>query len=328
MKLSIIIPVYNVELYVEKCLLSCLKQDVSSDVYEIIVVNDGSPDSSLQIVERLASVYKNITIVSQLNSGLSAARNKGLSLAKGEYIWFVDSDDWIEENCLGYLLSLCNGVDIVAISHAIIENKIIKLCCVKESKTGIELLIDGFFHPAQFYIMRKSFVEYYNLRFMAGVFHEDLEFTPRMLYFANSLVSSSRCVYNYLHRPASIMTTINSKRAFDLIKVISSLYKFKNEKVEKVYWNIYENLIALGFNNALYIISQSGREDQKQWIITIKEKMFLLKELIYSPKLKNKIEGIVFILFPDKTINCYRLSQRIKTIIGNLVRSNKIMQKN
>ena len=114
MKLSIIVPMYNVELYIEKCLLSCLNQDLPASDYEIIVVNDGSPDSSLAIAERIASLYDNLTIVSQKNAGLSAARNKALSLAKGKYVWFVDSDDRIQENCLRYILDECynNGLDL------------------------------------------------------------------------------------------------------------------------------------------------------------------------------------------------------------------------
>ena len=100
MKISLIVPVYNVEKYIEKCLLSCLKQDIPQSDYEIIVVNDGSPDSSLAIAERIAAAATNIIIVSQKNGGLSAARNTGLKIAKGDYIWFIDSDDTIKENCL------------------------------------------------------------------------------------------------------------------------------------------------------------------------------------------------------------------------------------
>ena len=124
MKLSIIIPVYNVEKYVEKCLRSCAEQDLPSDEYEIIVVNDGTKDSSLEIVERVAKDYSNIAIISQENAGLSAARNKGLSLAKGEYIWFIDSDDWIEKNCLQKIIRKCfeDGLDVLGICAANVVN--------------------------------------------------------------------------------------------------------------------------------------------------------------------------------------------------------------
>ena len=118
MDLSIIIPVYNVEKYIEKCLLSCIKQDISYEDYEIVVVNDGSPDNSITIVERIAKDYSNIRIINQENQGLSGARNTGMKHAKGNYIWFVDSDDYIEENCLGRIVSYLNGdLDILQLQY-------------------------------------------------------------------------------------------------------------------------------------------------------------------------------------------------------------------
>lgn len=103
MKLSIIIPVYNVANYVGKCLDSCLEQNVKMTDYEIIVVNDGSVDNSLEVVNLYIN-RPNINVISQNNSGLSAARNAGMKIAKGEYIWFVDSDDWIESGILEHIL--------------------------------------------------------------------------------------------------------------------------------------------------------------------------------------------------------------------------------
>ena len=103
LKLSIIIPVYNVEPYIAKCLDSCLHQDIPTDEYEIIVVNDGSPDNSVVIVKDYMQRYLNVRLVNRDNGGLSAARNTGLKEAKGEYVWFVDSDDWIEPYVLKHL---------------------------------------------------------------------------------------------------------------------------------------------------------------------------------------------------------------------------------
>ena len=101
MLLSIIVPIYNVEKYVEKCIRSCEAQDISKEDYEVVVINDGSPDNSLKIVERIADEFPNIKIISQPNKGLSAARNTGMRNASGDYYMFVDSDDWIAEKCLG-----------------------------------------------------------------------------------------------------------------------------------------------------------------------------------------------------------------------------------
>ena len=103
MILSIIIPVYNVEPFVERCIRSCEAQNIAKNKYEIICINDGSKDNSLKIISRIADEFPNIHVFSQPNAGLSAARNHGMRVAKGDYYMFVDSDDWIAENCLGML---------------------------------------------------------------------------------------------------------------------------------------------------------------------------------------------------------------------------------
>lgn len=97
MKLSIIIPVYNVERYLRQCLESCLSQDVPKSQYEVIIVNDGSPDNSQAIIDEYSSKYDNVRVLKKKNGGLSSARNAGLNIASGDYIWFVDSDDWVAD---------------------------------------------------------------------------------------------------------------------------------------------------------------------------------------------------------------------------------------
>ena len=106
MFISIIIPVYNAQDYLDECLQSCLCQDIDKDDYQIICINDVSKDNSLDILNKYAECYPNIIIIDQKNAGVSAARNKGLSIAEGDYVWFVDSDDFIRENCLKELKDL------------------------------------------------------------------------------------------------------------------------------------------------------------------------------------------------------------------------------
>jgi len=100
MKISLIIPVFNVDQYLSRCLDSCIHQDLIPDEYEIIAVNDGSTDRSLTILREYEQKYSNIKVIDKPNGGLSSARNTGLSVAIGDYIWFIDSDDWIKENSL------------------------------------------------------------------------------------------------------------------------------------------------------------------------------------------------------------------------------------
>ena len=112
MKLSIIVPVYNVADFLTKCLESLLAQDLPQNEYEIIVVNDGSTDNSGEIAQQYADKYANIKLINQANQGLSGARNTGIKHAKGEHIQFVDSDDYIEENVLGGLMKQVEQEDL------------------------------------------------------------------------------------------------------------------------------------------------------------------------------------------------------------------------
>ena len=161
---------YNVELYIEQCLLSCLKQDIPDSDYEIIIINDGSLDSSLAIAENVANSVSNIHIVSQPNSGLSVARNTGVRHAKGKYLWFVDSDDRIRENCLKGLLEQCerDSLDLLAIAAAnVIEgNEVRRFSYTNLSVvSGGEVLEKGCIqHCVPFTIYRRNFFLQYQLQ--------------------------------------------------------------------------------------------------------------------------------------------------------------------
>lgn len=104
MFLSIIIPIYNTEKYLDECIQSLLKQDISAEDYQIICVNDGSTDGSLNILQKYEAETSNIIVVNQKNSGVCVARNAGIDIADGDYIWFIDSDDYIEKDILGNLM--------------------------------------------------------------------------------------------------------------------------------------------------------------------------------------------------------------------------------
>lgn len=103
MFLSIIVPVYNAESYLQQCLDSLLSQDILKEDYEILCVNDGSRDGSLEILQQFARDAGNVTVIDKENGGVTTARNAGLEAARGEYIWFVDADDLLKPNILGTL---------------------------------------------------------------------------------------------------------------------------------------------------------------------------------------------------------------------------------
>ena len=108
MFLSFIIPIYNCEKYICECLDSCLEQNINASDYEIICINDGSTDNSSKILEYYAQKHTNIFLINKSNGGVSIARNKGIEASKGDYIWFLDADDFIQENILADLKSIAN----------------------------------------------------------------------------------------------------------------------------------------------------------------------------------------------------------------------------
>ncbi|MBO6025193.1 MAG: glycosyltransferase [Bacteroidales bacterium] len=122
LRLSIVIPFYNVEQYIEECLDSVFDQDIPLEEYEVICVNDGSPDNSRAIVLDYMNRYPNLHLVEHdVNKKLGAARNTGRSAAKGKYIWNVDSDDRIVPNCLGRLLDVCENNELDVLEFGTIQ---------------------------------------------------------------------------------------------------------------------------------------------------------------------------------------------------------------
>lgn len=307
-KLSIIIPVYDVEKYVEKCIVSCARQDYPSNGYEIIVINDGTKDISLEIAEEVAGKYDNVFITSQPNAGLSEARNKGLSLAKGEYVWFVDSDDWIETNCLNDIIGQLKDIDVLAMGCRFIINdepSTVYNVSDESAVSGRQLLVSGIIRPAQFYIYKKYFLERYGLRFMPGVYHEDFEFTPRMLYYADRLKVYSGIVYNYLIREGSIMQSVNPKRSFDYVKVVVALSKFEAANVELQFKQYFNNLISLALNNSLFNSLKMDDDDRNSLAEVLYQNRFLFSALRSSNSMKYRVEGMLFSLFPRHCIAIY-----------------------
>lgn len=315
MKLSIIIPMYKVERYIKKCLLSCLNQDIPVDDYEIIVVNDGSPDDSLAIADHVASTTMNITLISQDNGGLSVARNKGLSLAKGEYVWFVDSDDWIEDNCLGGILKCLDDTtpDFLQLQYRLSydDDSLNKNCYCRINGVidGIQQIANGGVPiPAQFVVYRREFLEKNRLTFYPGIYHEDCEFKPRALFLAERCTSYDKVVYNYYQRTSGSITTVaNPKRAFDLLKVAYSIDTFYTEVAKGRCSLFFHNHISLMINNALSVVGEKNRAFSS---LLYKEKR-LFVHLRKSSILKYKVEGWLFTLFPNRSVSIYNLLRKI-----------------
>lgn len=316
MKLSIVIPVYNVERYIEKCLKSCINQDIQEYDYEIIVVNDGTPDNSMEIVRRIADNHSNIHIIDQQNQGLSAARNNGFAIAKGEYVWFIDSDDWIEENCLGRITTILNTeVDLLQLKYRLTYddeslNKDINITTYKGIISGKEVsLMGGLPIPAQFTIYRADFLRSNKLAFFNGIYHEDMEFKPRVLYYAEKVSFDDTISYNYYQRTTGSITSVFTiKRANDIIIVANSLYNFSRE-LPRRYKRCFNDLISLNINNILYGMNMLDTSGKHEVLEKLNSNKHLFKSMICSRKCKYIIEGLIL-----------RLSVKFGVVLHHIIR--------
>lgn len=224
MKISIIVPMYNVEMYIQRCLTSIINNSGFMDNCELIIVNDGTKDDSDVIAQKVIEGLPNAQIIVQENRGLSAARNTGLSRAKGEYIWFIDSDDWIELNAIAVLLDKIDKKwDIVQFGYNIVYSNGQKECFLRTpmvASGGKVLASMSWPMGAPFSLYRKDFLDNNDLSFYEGIYHEDNDFTPRVLALAKDVLVISDSLYNYFKgNPNSILSTPNIKKCHDLILV-------------------------------------------------------------------------------------------------------------
>ena len=233
MLLSVIIPVYKSEKYIRHTLQSIFGQAFDRSAVEVIVVNDGTPDNSMEIVREFAAREPGIQIIEQENRGLSAARNAGLVRATGKYIWFVDSDDWIEDGFLEKAIPLIREDDTDVFLFRIREHRESDGKIVLERKLlGNEIRETDFlellqakidFTPVQLFLIRKELMDAHQLKFVEGIVHEDMEFAPRMLAFAKKIKTVPWFHYNYLWRESGSLTsspTNRQKRIESLFRII------------------------------------------------------------------------------------------------------------
>ena len=235
MFISLIIPVYNVEQYLQDCLNSVVAQ--TNLDYEVICVDDGSTDGSLTILKEFQNRYNQITVITQQNKGLSGARNAGILAAKGDYLFFLDSDDWIEPNMLEILAQKQRGEDLVCFNG----RRVFEDGSTEEPDNEIEELnLNGWEYYCKYALVRRKFHfvcsvlrlyrrEYLlknKLFFEEGIYHEDNLFTPLACYYAQTVKVIPDCLYVYRIRKGSITQSVNVQRLYDMITVANKLSDF------------------------------------------------------------------------------------------------------
>ena len=238
-KISVIIPMYKVEEYLKKCIESILKQTYAN--LEIIFVDDGSPDKCGEICEEYKKKDSRIKVIHKENGGLSDARNKGIDVATGKYVTFIDSDDYIEENYIEFLYNLMKkyNADISIGSHKIIyNNRIIDKSTYKEFSENSEKVLEKILYDdgVDLSAWGKLYkIELFNkIRFPKGRLYEDSATTYKLIDLANVIAVSSRPIYNYVMRNNSISQGDFNLKKMELITSTNEMTDF----IKKEYPNL------------------------------------------------------------------------------------------
>lgn len=260
-KLSIVIPLYNVQSYIEKCICSLEQQDIGANEYEILVIDDGSPDDSAAIVERLQQKYSNIRLLHKSNGGLGSARNYGIKHAIGEYIMFVDSDDYIENNVFSIMFSELYEHNLDYLGYGIVEIR------GKEYKNGFENIerplniISGLEYVKNYqisisactHILKTEIYKKNNIYFNEEIIHEDYDFVLRMYQYCNRMKFIDLHVYNYVIKETG---SITSTKTFEQFCYSLNSWKIMIESLNSYFFKLddeYSYWAKRWINNFKYI---------------------------------------------------------------------------
>ena len=273
MKLSIVIPLYNKEKYIDRCLESLLAQDVSLSEYEIIIVDDGSTDSSCAIAQNFVEKHVNIHLFRQLNGGAGAARNRGLEVAKGDYIYFLDADDYIATNVLNILIefSELNKLEILGFNTKYVKDGSFPNSLTQNHEDFSIQVMDGityiaernFRNEAWWYIIKKSFLMDTGIKFTEGRFLQDSIFSASLFLRANRVSKVNFDVHRFVQVENSATTNRNPTHLLKFIDdLVYAIEKFdvlikslnsshvKYHKVVKVYKSKQQSFVFTLFIKA------------------------------------------------------------------------------
>lgn len=326
MKLSIIVPIYNVAPYLRKCVDSLLAQDISD--YEIILVDDGSTDDSGAIADEIVretmgngqwaidnetncqSPIANrptLRVIHKENAGLSAARNTGIAAATGDYLMFVDSDDYLQPNVLGALLEQVerDNLDVLRFRYQNVRESGEAFAPYKDMTNyndyssnptgGLTFLNERMgtqCYAVQFLVRREIVLQE---RFTPSIYFEDTDWTPRMLLRAKRVASTDLVVYNYLWREGSITLsqkdiTKQRKQLQDKMGLLERLNKWGNQVADRRW---FDSMISGLVINVVGMIASTFFSERKEYIRQIKA-LGVLPMTIYhiSPRAQRKVKLI------------------------------------
>ena len=312
MKLSIVVPIYNVAPYLRKCVDSLITQDISD--YEIILVDDGSTDNSGAIADEILNTHSQspiancqIKVVHQLNGGLSAARNSGIKIAQSDYILFVDSDDYLQPNCLGDLIAQAeiDELDVLRFRYQNVDEKGEVFAPYKDMTNyndyssiptdGLSFLNERMgtqCYAVQFILRRELALQE---QFTPDIYFEDTDWTPRMLLRAKRVASTDLVVYNYLWREGSITLCQKDiakqrKQLQDKMGLLVRLNQWGNTVADRRWFG---SMISSLVVNIVGMLAGSFYAERREYIKQIKSLGILPISIFHiAPRAKRKVRMI------------------------------------
>ena len=277
--LSIIIPMYNAEKYIEECLDSILNSNLPKNLYELVIVNDGSQDKSPEIAQNFEAKYSNVTYLTQENQGQSTARNYGIKTCKGEYVWCVDADDKVISEQLPKIIEALDeyrNLDILAIQlqNVTEEGQYLDIECsqpmLEHNKvlSGVEAILSGY-NPSSIcaLITKKQLFIDNNIFFVKGITHQDVELTYRLMPCATNVVFSDITPYLYIYHPNSTSKSMVPEKKIKYIK--DDIYIINSfRRLALSFKDINPQLYSVIFNrsqNVLFGLVYSLYKNKKEW---------------------------------------------------------------
>ncbi len=239
--LSIVIPVYNLESYITRCLDSLLDQDVDKNMYEIICIDDGSKDASSKILDEYSAKYPNIKVTHTENGGVVRARSLGLEKTVGRYVWFVDGDDWIKKDCLKYLMdAVSNGENDLLLFKEIrvfeyINEKTDFSAYEPQYFSGGYKVFDSHYTTGSgFFWFSKKILDKYNIKFRPDVYYsDDTLFISKFRARCQRMVITEAPIYYYFQRSDSVSHAVNYSRHCGCMYKLAKEYSvLENQKFD------------------------------------------------------------------------------------------------
>lgn len=262
---SIIVPCYNVEKYIEECVMSVISQDYEN--WECLLINDGSHDNTLNLLESLSTIDRRINVYSQENLGLSATRNRGIDIAKGEFLFFLDSDDVLDHKAISTLVFAFQNNDIITgitVNTTFSEGKITKVSQLYTPKEGHIIFANQNFEvlkkamqsaltpTAQNRLYSRDFINRHNLRFKEGILHEDeLWFFETMLFARNVKFVNKETYFYRIDNQDSITKNVGDRNLESYILVMECIVKNYSQHPQfhniASWYSVYMKKIFLDF---------------------------------------------------------------------------------